>query len=252
MSKKLLLIVTVLLALSFGVSGAWANGVLTCSDHTLVNEFIGTADKGWKDVVGTDVPFNTFSAAFDPTTHILSIYTNWGPGDHVFSPVPGFPFITADLFLNYDPNTKTALAAVELFGAANATTSNNVYYNPTTITTSFDLFGNEAFGYGKFYTTNDNVAGPPSFLVPVTASGGTTDTVDVLWSAQSATEPLFYFSVDLDDIVGLDPNNFSFLWASATCANDVITCRPIPLPPSLLLLGSGLLGLGVMGFRRKR
>ncbi len=34
--------------------------------------------------------------------------------------------------------------------------------------------------------------------------------------------------------------------------NGLLVADAVPLPPSVLLLGSGLLGLGAMGWRRKR
>jgi hypothetical protein len=52
-----------------------------------------------------------------------------------------------------------------------------------------------------------------------------------------------------------DPNGiFVFTWGTATCANDVITGRvpAVPIPPTVFLLGSGLLGLGILGRRRKQ
>lgn len=52
-----------------------------------------------------------------------------------------------------------------------------------------------------------------------------------------------------------DPNgSFFFTWGTATCANDIISGQvpQVPLPPSLLLMGSGLLGIGLLQFRRRR
>jgi hypothetical protein len=248
MRKTILLAMSLLLALILGASWAWG-AVVTCNDLTLLDEQSGVGfDFGWKDVSGDLTKFDTYRATYDTTSHVLTMFTNWGPGNNVNGLSK-----TADLFLNYDPAAKTAFAAVELFGPANATTSNTVYYNPTTITTSEDLFKSSGIpGYGRYYTTNEAPAiGPPTYTIPVTASGVTTGTANIFWSAQSGTEPFFFFSIDLDQITGLNVNDFNFLWATATCGNDVITCRPtIPVPPTLLLLGSGLLGL--VGWRRFR
>lgn len=47
------------------------------------------------------------------------------------------------------------------------------------------------------------------------------------------------------------PNGeFAYLWATARCANDVVY-SPAPIPGSLMLLGSALLGLLGVGLRKK-
>jgi hypothetical protein len=51
----------------------------------------------------------------------------------------------------------------------------------------------------------------------------------------------------------------TFKWGTATCANDILTGQvggggepQVPIPPTALLLGSGLLGMVGLGWRRKR
>lgn len=258
MCKKIVLAMSLVLALSLGVSGAWG-AIINCPDVTLIQDWIGTvpaAGNKWADVIGGSV-FQTTNATFNTDTHELTINTNHGENTSVTLGL--VTFVTADLFLNYTPDalpppglatdSGTALAAIRLFGPDKGT----VYYDPT-ITTSRMVNGTNATNFGGKYSTDapivgNNPAGSPPddtiFNVPVIGDSADTGTVPVTWTGTSP----YSVTIDLSGINGLDLNNFSFLWGTSTCGNDVITCN-IPLPPSMLLLGSGLLGL--LGWRRFR
>jgi hypothetical protein len=55
---------------------------------------------------------------------------------------------------------------------------------------------------------------------------------------------------------GYDWHDFDFTVMSGTCANDVLSghaeASHVPLPGSILLLGTGLAGLGLVSYRRRR
>lgn len=242
MRKLFFLTASLVFGLSLCASGVWA-ALINIPDVTLVQQWDdGSPSPGnvWQDVVGLS-EFQTYNATYDTTSHVLTIFTNWGETSSVT--ISGLTFRAADLFLSFHGNGNWD-AAIPLRG----TNKGKVFYSPA-IETSKDVVGTTAAIYGGEYTTNINLPGPPSFDVPVlVTSAASSDTVSVIWNSLSGN-PDFSVAIDLDGVNtgGLDINSFFFLWGTSTCGNDVILG---PLPPSLLLLGSGLLGL--VGWRRFR
>jgi hypothetical protein len=221
-------------------SGGWAYDF---NDTALVQPWNGSSPYGatWTDVIGDPTVYNTMGANWNGSSSTLSIFTNWNPGKDG-DLVPQVK--TADLFI-YDLSKSTTFA-IQL---DTKTGTGNVYGNPTTITTSVDIFKSIT---SLIYGGQFNQASPS--LVPVQGTGGTSmGTTSVAWSSTDIFAVNNAVDVNLSGL-GLGNDQWSFVWATATCANDVVEGggTPVPEPGSMLLLGLGIAGLGVCGRRAVR
>lgn len=218
--------------LGIAVSGALAYNF---NDVTKVQEWNAGAVYGsgaWKDVIGDANLFNTFGANLSGST--FTIFTNWNPNKDLSIDAA---VVTADLFINIGCDS-TLDYAIQL---DTLTGTGKVYANPT-YKTSDDIFKTKTsliYG-GKYDQTSPK-------LVPVQATSSDTGTTSVVWTLGSD---------GLNNQVAIDLSGLSlsepwcFVWGTATCANDGFSDK-VPLPPSVLLMGSGLLGLGLLRFRRQ-
>jgi hypothetical protein len=241
-----------LLMAGLGVSGAHAYTFLNntpVQPYYLTNPATGQAGywgSVWCNTIGDPGLFNIAGADF--SNHTLTLYSNWpGPG------TTDLGAVTADLFLSSNPGTSTWDFAVGLGDNGRG----NIYKNPA-FNTSQNIFGGNG---GVVYGGAWDQSGPKPVPVQVKAtSPAEVNTATVTWSLSGGIDPKYQVVVDLSNLAidGLSLNNFEFLWASATCSNDVIEGTvstsggpgPAPAPPTLLLLGSGLAGLAF--YRRRR
>ncbi len=70
----------------------------------------------------------------------------------------------------------------------------------------------------------------------------------VVWNSLLSGSPDYRIRVQTG-IWQDDPNGtFNYTWGTATCANDVVSSSPVPEPGSMMLLGTGLIGM--IGFAR--
>lgn len=230
--------VTVALALVFlsgiAVSGALAN-TYDFHDNTLVQEWNSGHPYGsgaWEDVIGETSVFDTFGA--DLNGNLLTIYTNWNPNKDGNTDAA---VKTADLFINVGCDD-TWDYAIQL----DTLTGTGLVYTSPAYNTSDNIFkSNTNLVYGGNY----DQANPQ--LVPVQSTSSDTGTTSVVWTIGTGG---LNNQVDIS-LAGLSlENKWGFVWGTATCGNDGFAAC-VPIPPSMLLMGSGLLGLGLWGWRRR-
>jgi hypothetical protein len=266
--KKIILLAMCLVLLGTGVAFA---DVFNYGNDTLVDAYRGYAEytgtvspssgryydpgipgwTNWYDVIGSSSVFDTSGGSFDTVSRELRINTNWAGATFT----DGNVAVTADLFVTVNGTVYgVALGSKNYDNFGNNSRLGNIYAvtltsNPTgnsTYKTSQDIFGPQTgYIYGGMY---DYDAAKP---IPVWATGSDT--------GKDATVNWYtgYVTVDLSALFPTAGNyTIDFLWGSGTCANDTFEgggrYDVVPLPPSALLLGSGLLGLVGLGWRRRK
>jgi hypothetical protein len=245
MRKTIFLTLALLIGLSLGATGVLAdsfilnNTVVSRTDNPTVFANDGRVnpiqDPGSPD-------FNTFGAVWNSATQHLSIYTNWtNTFDTVPNPLGYDGFVkTADLFIDTN-NDKVYDFSVGLSQAR----LGNIYNGGTT-----NSFVNGGYVGGAYIKS---AANPTAHLIGVTMADDTGNNANVVWSplgSYGIDGIIARYIVDID-LSGQGLGDFTFLWASGTCGNGPMEGQ-VPIPPTALLMGGGLLGLVGLGWRRRQ
>jgi hypothetical protein len=234
--KKVILLAMCMVLIGAGAAMA---DLKTINNNTIVYDQGGTA---WGAAYGVPPPsyigervyFGTPYATFDTVSGQFTIATNWNPVKDGYLNVN-----TAFLFID-KTNDGTWDYAIVLDSKPTGAAVGTVYTPlANQITYSF-----ADYTFGKFYDYYDPIS-KTGQLCPVLATGATTSSAIVTWSSIVDPNATSTVSVNLKNMLEKG-QTWSFFWGSATCANGAFYSSAdamVPVPASVLLFGTGLVGL---------
>ena len=246
--------------------GMGSSQSLAYTQEYLDNTLVQASDSGsgyiqdhWYDIIGNNnYELYKIDVTWSGTDVIIGIYTNTS-GSRI-----GSDYV-ADIAIDLDQNGvwETGIVLKNVNRASSY--DNNTLYTFSNTNNSHwlisDNFSNIPGTYGKNYDrSNDpNPAGnhdpyDPPVLLTTNVTPISSQTITAVWGVAPNDSPTSYLltltltGVNEDG----DWNNFDILWGTQTCANDTMYAQVhAPIPASVFLLGSGLLGLSLVGWRRK-
>ena len=233
-------------------------GNATAAPTIISDEYWGADDHGWEDVIGNQSFFDIFDATVELNGTILSVdihtnFANNGLGTFRDYTTSGNGIGYGDLFLSsaWNPHGSTPY-------------KDDDYANGTTWTYGFTLDnrwwdGTGTGGIGTLYSLSPgDILRSEHLMTGGTYRNGQEVAVDIegltpgnigSWSIDS-TNNIVSFLVDISGTGLLTGDEIAFHWGM-TCANDVIEgSAPVPEPSTMLLFGTGFLGLAMIGRKK--
>ena len=243
--KKLFLILMLFSLLMF----VWAGSALayTINDNILVLEDYtsSTASGNWKDVIGGPADFDIYGIDVTGSGGKITfdMYTNFDSGGY-YTDGTAHAYL-ADLALDLDRDGTYEYGIVLkdhdkwTTGTAPSSVDLNVGLYSVTLwdTSAYFMEGYSGYIYGGKWDQAD----PKDPNVAI-ASGSNVKNADVSFNDIAGDNPNYLWSVSINASDLPISGAFDVFWGGTTCSNDAVG-GSVPIPPSVLLLASGMIGL---------